>query len=484
MAALDNDMLVCITSVRLNIRTDIECRQAASILRCTPDITELFIEFLIPAFLGYHQSTYAERCRARAHMLFRPDEVISQSPRLRCLFVKHFALKLVAPILSQSMDLSKLEEVRLVDCHFVGHMLLSLSLEQVDWKVLYIDEAECSNDRGKLKSFVQTMNAPRTLAFGRQYTHYYEEEGDETHELCWKDYTLHSSTLKSLRANIEHTGGGPFSNRSGNNVADFDDFCKSASNLDQLAVISPDIEEESWHEEHGFSTFLVSILFSQDSMPISNPCIKDCLTSVTTLTTLELFVFPECLVSTWIPYCKCGCRGQPTDNLEVFSVTTVNLVFTRAANKVFQTLGPSCPAFTALLFRAQDRKSARDGICAYDLICAYDHLFAFTRSLKIDESGDATYEAMRVEPHMLKHYEPRSEILDMDGRRLRQANIAKKRAEAACVSGKSYEYNSESGTESGTDSGTWSPGGGSEELRVTGSDSWDDSVNGSSKIYW
>jgi hypothetical protein len=91
--------------------------------------------------------------------------------------------------------------------------------------------------------------------------------------------------------------------------------------------------------------------------------------------------------------------------MEDFEETAVNRIFARAAHKVFSTLGPSCPAFAALLFRAQR-----------DCHGSEDYLFAFVRSTKVEESGRAIYEAVPVEPYMLKHHESQSDILDMEDR--------------------------------------------------------------------
>lgn len=109
--------------------------------------------------------------------------------------------------------------------------------------------------------------------------------------------------------------------------------------------------------------------------------------------------------------------------MEEFFDATVDRMFTRAANKVFQTLGPGCLGLTAVLFRAQDVESVGE---SYG-----DHLFAFVRSSKIDESGHAIHEAVPVEPHMLKHYEPRSHILEMDERKI--TTNARTRALNACM---------------------------------------------------
>jgi hypothetical protein len=149
---------------------------------------------------------------------------------------------------------------------------------------------------------------------------------------------------------------------------------------------------------------------------------QDRLACTTTLKTLELLVFPKCLARASVPYCKCGCPRRPFDDIEEYSDATVDHVFTQAASKVFQTLSPSCPAFTTLLFRAQE----------IDYDASADYLFGFIRSVRIDDSGDPIYEATAVEPHLLKHYEPCSEILDLDGGIV--TTNAEKRAYHACPS--------------------------------------------------
>jgi hypothetical protein len=106
--------------------------------------------------------------------------------------------------------------------------------------------------------------------------------------------------------------------------------------------------------------------------------------------------------------------------MEEFSDATVDLVFSQAANKVFQALGPSCPGFTTLLFRAQN----------IDDLDSADYLFAFIRDSKIDSSGRTTYKAVSVESHLLKHFKSYSDIFDLEDRTV--TTNAKTRAENAC----------------------------------------------------
>jgi len=135
-------------------------------------------------------------------------------------------------------------------------MLSSLGLQQVDWKILRIEEEETGNDSGELKTFLQMLHAPRMLSISY---HRYFAEDDDGGKLCWTDLVPHSATLETLRLNIEQPGDYPFHERRGTSVADFRELCKSTSNLEQLALTCPPIAEEQWQGEHGFAVFLVRV---------------------------------------------------------------------------------------------------------------------------------------------------------------------------------------------------------------------------------
>jgi hypothetical protein len=226
---------------------------AANIITRTPNITKLSIIF-DRFWLPHLQETHAEACRRSIETLFTIATNPSQFPRLRSLSLRDFGLEQLGPVLSKSVDFKTLEELRFVRCGDVANMLSSLRLQQVDWKMLHIEEEACISDNGELKSLLQTMVAPKVLSIGRDRSNAAHFGGGE---LCWTDLMLHSPTLKSLRLNIEKADGRPFHDRHGKKLADFHELCKSASNLEQLALMTPHIEEQTWEEKDGFSAFLV-----------------------------------------------------------------------------------------------------------------------------------------------------------------------------------------------------------------------------------
>lgn len=253
MTTLGIDPLARVTSIRLHLRTRNDCRRAASIITRTPDITDLSI-FFGDIWDIRLPSSFGPVCRDFIGILFGMEDTKCHFPRLRSLSLEQFTLRLSGPILSQSMNFSKLEELRLLKCDDVGHMLLSLRLQHVDWKILRIEEEQTGDDNGEFREFLQTMHAPERLSIShdRRFA-----EGNQEWRSSWTDLVPHSATLKSLRFNIEQPGDYPFHDRRGNSVADFRELCKSASNLEQLALTCPPIVEEQWQGEHGFAVFLV-----------------------------------------------------------------------------------------------------------------------------------------------------------------------------------------------------------------------------------
>ena len=76
----------------------------------------------------------------------------------------------------------------------------------------------------------------------------------------------------------------------------------------------------------------------------------------------------------------------------------------RTADKIFSTLASSCPRIKVVVIESvwnygRDDRAVR----------------AFLRSKQTDLYGRTTVVGMPVEPHMVKHYEPCSDILYPDG---------------------------------------------------------------------
>jgi hypothetical protein len=159
--------------------------------------------------------------------------------------------------------------------------------------------------------------------------------------------------------------------------------------------------------------------------------------TIRTLRLLEIIVVPNCFADL-VP-CPCGCWNEgdeddsdessddssddnSDDNYDSGDNTDVeggeerespnalaNAVFRRAAEKVFETLVPNCPAFVALLFRVRNIRHASG---------SPDYGSAFILSTAGDQSGRAAYEAVPVEPHMLNDYGFYSGTFEVNGMRI------------------------------------------------------------------
>jgi hypothetical protein len=188
------DMLACISSVRLHLGSEEDCNRAASVITRTPDIIELCIYFGAKWDLETHRSC-EERCNDFIKKLFCMTDTQCQFPRLQRLSLEECALAHLGPVLSQSIDFSKLEELRLVGCADVGRFLWSLGLQRVKWNMLHIEEGETFGNNGELNAFLQTMAAPKVLSVGRERSFISWWGGWKSY---WTDLVSYSSTLESL----------------------------------------------------------------------------------------------------------------------------------------------------------------------------------------------------------------------------------------------------------------------------------------------
>jgi hypothetical protein len=75
-----------------------------------------------------------------------------------------------------------------------------------------------------------------------------------------------------------------------------------------------------------------------------------------------------------------------------------------AADKIFQTLVPTCPHFMAVVLDVRDCEGADYGRATIP--------FAFIRSKQIDPTRRSTYVGSSVKVAMVKHYAPCFDMLD------------------------------------------------------------------------
>jgi hypothetical protein len=80
-------------------------------------------------------------------------------------------------------------------------------------------------------------------------------------------------------------------------------------------------------------------------------------------------------------------------------------VVKKTVDKIFSSLAASCPNLTVVVLKVDGRTVQR-----YE----DDGTHPFLRSKQIDLHGQTSVAGMAVEQHMVKHYEPCSEILERD----------------------------------------------------------------------
>ena len=79
-------------------------------------------------------------------------------------------------------------------------------------------------------------------------------------------------------------------------------------------------------------------------------------------------------------------------------------VLKTAADKLFQTLGPACPKFLAVVLEVRGD---------FEKYFKKPHTpYAFLRTEQVDTAGASLYVGTPIESHMVKHHVPCFDLLD------------------------------------------------------------------------
>jgi hypothetical protein len=392
IAPSDTSALAHITSVHLRLRGEQDALSAAGIVASIPGVEDLAIHD--EDWWSGGSVENANYChKLYAALIFGTRSSAPRFPRLKSLLLKGLDFEACGSMLANVVDFKQVNELQIIDCQKVEHLLEPLYDLRLALRTVRLERIEAWLS----DAFLSTVTALEELSV---------KDFDEDRRSSWKpDWTSlipHAATFRSLRLNFEPTSDppkAPFSDIQG-----FLTLCKSASNLQRLAVNCPHIEEEKWAEEEGFSAWLVSICALMSCWR-SLTVFQDCLSNVRTLRSTELLVMPACVAD--LP-CSCGrhtcdADGGKAEHYRNF-LAQVDPVFRRAADKVFQTLGPNCPELMALQFRIRGE---------YECSSDPDYCCAFVRSTVIDRLGQTIYQAVSVEPQMLMEYGSESGVYQL-----------------------------------------------------------------------
>lgn len=107
--------------------------------------------------------------------------------------------------------------------------------------------------------------------------------------------------------------------------------------------------------------------------------------------------------------------GNDDEGRPRFTNDYLTLQTNKRADKVFNALAPSCPRFLALVFEYKGVYRYCYQLCGRYCTCDEEEAMlelAYLRARQVDLYGQWTVVGVRVEPHMVKHHVPYTDVLE------------------------------------------------------------------------
>ncbi|KAK5136360.1 hypothetical protein LTR08_003486 [Meristemomyces frigidus] len=192
----------------------------------------------------------------------------------------------------------------------------------------------------------------------------------------------HSATIRRLR--VDDYNDNPFYTIDGyydRSPELLTELCNGCDKLEQLAMSMPEPSPDLWDEAHGLNVLL------------------ECLKPLKALKILRLFSHSR----------MHGIKPNPWEHVRGVTAlqplcTSREADFQQIANRILGALCDSCPNLNALVIDA--RRTDQD--CSDQDV----RQFGFLRARQTDICGRVTAVGVPIKAHLIKHYEPCSEILE------------------------------------------------------------------------
>lgn len=240
-----------ITCLQLFLRNRKDCRNSALLLERMTSLTSLSIKLecdLLDHSMGCRCATGQEV----VNTLFGAGYATSPRARLRRLRIESMSFRYAGAILPTVLPLDQLEYLHLLSCSRTDRLYESLS--QLDLTLQsFCDEHYSSVHGGAMVSFLRSLAPLEKLRVTRNV----RTDGHE--ESAWSEIMPHASKLRCLEVGDHEppTDASFFNTR--RTLPEFWAFCRTASNLEQLSMLGPQIESTTWDSARGLNVFLVSL---------------------------------------------------------------------------------------------------------------------------------------------------------------------------------------------------------------------------------
>ena len=399
----ENKCLACVRHLQSSLHDRQMCGQAGSVLTCMRNLTRLDVEG--------HRSISDETNFAIWRLILRTFSVEHELPHLRSLRLKRLRLIYDHDPLPQLIGLRNLEHLQLILCYDYVPLLRMLGTLSLDLKSFAVREG--GDDDGTefdrhANEFVRSMELLQRLSLILDPN--WMEPNNSL--LDWSALHAHAAGIKSLRLHCT------FQHRLfalEEDESDFRHFCTKSSNLQQLSIsgiaIQSGMPSYSAHErmpaQPGYLTHFLVCLRGPALDESLLTSIQDCLRTVRALKVLKpAFHYP-----------KSEELRSRRDNEQHWRQRLAK----STADKILSELAGTCPELMVVVIEVEDDRalaseSGSDSGSDNKIMPEYeDATYAFIRSKQTDPYGNTSTVGMAVETHMVKHYEPCSDILDPMG---------------------------------------------------------------------
>lgn len=334
------------------------------------------------------------------HLAFRAFSVEFQRPCIRSLRLHGVDFNLYDDIFPRLPGVQTLKHLQLADCINYGPFLQMLTALSLDLTTLVIKEqgggyGSFDNDAN---DFIQSLRSPEkvSLTFDLDFA-----ESQFLSGLDWS--TLHkcAPVIKSLKVQHHSMLLPYFSEKS---VSDFRHFCKNASSLEQLSMSGIEVFINNTSGDKYTQDSLEQFLVRPHSKSLLESAVtdmhsQDCVRTASALVVLKLTVWVDCHA---IPRTDDASTEVLMKEAQDMAHRLEHLV-KRTADKILSTLASDCPRLNVVVIEIAWQYGRSD-----------HSVHAFLKSKQIDLFGHTSVVGMPVEPHMVKHYEPCSDILEPD----------------------------------------------------------------------
>ncbi|KAK3678244.1 hypothetical protein LTR37_021489 [Vermiconidia calcicola] len=367
---LELDELQHLSTVSLHISSNDDCVRGRQMLEQMTHLRNLSIG------IGYENSMGAQGV---VNILFARWKGKEETRKLQLeeLLFRRCDWEGNGQILASVLDMNKLKHLAFIECSETDELLESFLKAPVNLRV-FIDEA-CTNIAEPAtrshEKFLEHFQGLQQLRFTR-------ETNEDLQLSSWKSIRAHGASLRLRFIDDLGRNANPYTLDSTNrrNMAAFRGLCIHCPQLEQLAIQPPPVYHTHDESSYNFQAFL------------------RCLKNLRKLTALRLITYPGLLLQSRGP----DVEDKPTIELRDLRL---KIEMQELADRIITELYVCCPSFTALVIDARER---HQDIGSGDTANSYGCL----REIRTDPFKWEKAAGYPIEPHMIKHHEPCSQIFE------------------------------------------------------------------------